>query len=83
MGVFTFTTPAKIIMIKENLTSQIDGTKQTFGLSRNAESGSVRVYWNGLRQIVGVTFSEVTPTTIYLDFIPQAGDYLSVEYIPS
>lgn len=69
-------------MIKENLTSQIDGEKQVFGISREAESGSVRLYWNGLRQIITVSFSEVNSTQIYTNFVPQSGDYLTVEYFP-
>ena len=80
--VFTYTTPAKIEMIKENLTSQIDGEKTIFGVAQNYEAGTIRVYYNGVRQIVSVTFSELNTTQIQLNFTPQTGDFSAVEYIP-
>ena len=80
--VFTFTTAPKLRMDKENITNQIDSSTQTFGISTPYESGTIRLYWNGVRQIVNVTFSELNSTQIYTNFIPQTGDYLVVEYIP-
>ena len=80
--VFTYTTPAKLKMKKENLSSQIDGEKTIFGISQNYEAGSIRVYYNGVRQIVGVTFSELNTTQIQLNFTPATGEFLAVEYIP-
>ena len=58
-GVYTYTTAAKITMHKENITNQIDGDTQTFGVSRAYEAGSIRVFWNGIRQIVNVSYSEL------------------------
>ena len=81
-AVYTYTTAVKIKLIKENLTSQIDGTEQTFGISRKYEAGSIRVYWNGIRQIVSVSFSELSDTQIFTNFVPATNDYLTVEYIP-
>ena len=80
--VFTFTTAPKLRMDKENITNQIDSSTQTFGISTPYEAGTIRLYWNGVRQIVNVTFSELNSSQIYTNFIPQTGDYLVVEYIP-
>ena len=70
-------------MRKANLTSQINGERTGFTLPENYQSGSLRVYYNGIRQVVGENFSEVNATTINLDFTPQVGDLLEVDYIPS
>ena len=80
--VFTYTTAPKLRMDKENITNQIDGSRQTFGISTPYEAGTMRLYWNGVRQIVTVTFSELNSTQIYTNFIPQTGDHLVVEFIP-
>ena len=70
-------------MKKANLTSQINGERTGFTLPENYQSGSLRVYYNGIRQVVGENFSEVNATTFNLDFTPQVGDLLEVDYIPS
>ena len=68
-------------MQKANLTSQIDGLTSVFTVPEAYASGSLRVYFNGVRQILSVTFSETSTTTFTLSFTPISGDYLSIDYI--
>jgi len=70
-------------MKKENLTSQINGSRTTFTVQEEYKTGSLRVYYNGVRQIEDETFSETTSTTFTLTFTTIAGDYLSIDYTPN
>jgi hypothetical protein len=81
MGFFLFNIGIDEEMKKANLSSQIDGQTQTFTVSESYKSGSLRVYYNGIRQIIDVTFSEVSNTTFSTTFTPQTGEYLAIEYI--
>ena len=63
-----------------NLTGQINGSNQNFTIPESIISGSLRVYWNGLRQVSSNTYSELTDTTFSTTFIPVNGDFLVVEY---
>jgi hypothetical protein len=81
MAVYTYTTGVQIKMEKENITSQITGTNQVFGISKKYEAGTIVLYWNGIRQIVSVSYSELNDTQIYTNFVPAISDYLEVEYI--
>ena len=79
--IYTNTTSAEE-MKKEDLTSQIDGTKTTFIVSEEYKTGSLRVYYNGVRQVEDVTFSETTASTFTLNFQTVTGDYLAIDYTP-
>jgi len=68
---------------KENLTSQINGTRTTFTVQEEYKTGSLRVYYNGVRQIEDETFTETTSTTFTLTFTTITGDYLSIDYTPN
>ena len=70
-------------MKKENLTSQINGSRTTFTVSEEYKTGSLRVYYNGVRQIESETFSETTSTTFTVTFTTITGDYLSIDYKPN
>lgn len=70
-------------MKKENLTSQINGTRTTFTVQEEYKTGSLRVYYNGVRQIEDETFTETTSTTFTLTFTTITGDYLSIDYTPN
>ena len=67
-------------MQKANLTSQIDGETQSFTIPEEYKSGSLRVYWNGVRQVSSITFTEQTSTTFSVTFVPLVGDYITVDY---
>lgn len=68
-------------MSKANLTSQIDGSNTVFTVPAAYVGGSVRVYWNGVRQIVNETFTETSATTFTLSFVAVVGDYITIDYI--
>tara|TARA_Y100000401_G_scaffold33531_2_gene24932 strand:- start:18800 stop:19060 length:261 start_codon:yes stop_codon:yes gene_type:complete len=68
---------------KENLTNQINGFRTQFTISEEIQAGSLRVYWNGVRQVESTSFNENTVTTFTTTFTPQSGETIVVEYIPS
>jgi hypothetical protein len=70
-------------MKKQNVTSQINGSRTTFTVQEEYKTGSLRVYYNGVRQIEDETFSETTSTTFTLTFQTITGDYLSIDYTPN
>lgn len=63
-----------------NLTEQIDGSTQNFTMPEKYTTGSLRVYWNGIRQIVGVTITEISTTVFQTSFTAETGDYIVVDY---
>lgn len=63
-----------------NLTSQIDGITNTFTMPEEYTTGSLKVYFNGQRQIVGVDVTELSSTTFSLSFVPSSPDMLNVDY---
>ena len=69
-------------MKQADLSSQIDGSSQEFTVPENYSSGSLRVYFNGIRQEVGNTISESGSNTFQTTFTPQTGDSLSLDYQP-
>ena len=69
-------------MKKSNLTSQVDGEKTVFNVPEEYKAGSLRVYYNGIRQIETETFTETTTTTFTTTFTPISGDYLTIDYTP-
>ena len=71
-------------MKQADLSSQCNGSNTSFTLPENYQAGSLRVYYNGVRQVEGETFSEHNSTTFTTtDFTPQTGDFLTVDYIAS
>jgi len=68
----------------DNLTSQIDGERTTFTTTRNYQTGKLKVYWNGIRQIVqgtGSTITEAGPNTFtFSEDVPAAGNVIIVDY---
>lgn len=69
-------------MKQADLTGQINGERTTFTIPENYITGSIRVYYNGIRQVFNDTFTEPNQNQINLLFTPQTGDYLTVDYIP-
>ena len=70
-------------MKQADLTSQVNGERNVFTLPESYDTGTVRVYLNGLRQVKGDHFTEPNQTQITLLFTPQTGDFLTVDYIPA
>lgn len=67
-------------MTEEDLTSEINGERTVFTVANSYEGGTLRVYWNGQRQVRGETFSETTSTTFTTTFTPNTGDFLIIDY---
>jgi hypothetical protein len=59
-----------------NLSSQIDGSRTTFSLPHSILQNSLQVFLNGLQQ----TPTSVSSNSFQLDFAPQTGDILFVNY---
>jgi len=69
-------------LIKENLSNQANGSATSFTVGQNYEANTIRVYWNGQRQIQGDTFTETSSNTFQTTFTPASGGAISVEYYP-
>ena len=79
MGLFRYNT-GETILKQANLTSQINGERQVFTIPDQFVGGSVRLYYNGVRQVAGETYTESNDTQISLQFTPQVGDFLTCDY---
>lgn len=67
--------------ITENLTSQVNGQNTTFITSSKYVAGAIRVYYNGIRQIIGDDISESADrTSVSFAFAPLSGDKVVVDY---
>jgi hypothetical protein len=62
----------------EVLSGQIDGVAKSFTLVNIPATGSVRLYYNSGRQ--DPTQYSVTNNILTMNFIPQPGDTLVVDY---
>jgi hypothetical protein len=66
----------------ENISDQANGSRQIFTLSNDYESGSLRVYWNGIRQS-GNEITEITSATFQTSFQAAGSSSLIVEFYKS
>lgn len=69
----------------ENLSSQVDGTRDTFEASRQYDPGSLVVYLNGQRLESGTIaggdgFEEVPPRGFRICVIPRVRETVQVQY---
>ena len=69
-------------LIRESLTSQVDGSTTTFSTSGSYYTGTLRVYWNGQVQAID-DITEESSTTFSIGLTPDAGDAIEVEYRPA
>ena len=65
---------------QENLTSQCDGTTQSFTINVAYKAATLQVYWNGLQQ-TSTEITEDTQTTFSTNFTPTNDDTLVVVFI--
>jgi len=63
-----------------DLSNQTDGATRNFTTPDKYESGSLKLYVNGLRQMTGLNFTETSTTTFLTSFAPLAIDYIEVDY---
>jgi hypothetical protein len=64
----------------EDISTQTDGSTQSFTVSQAYQTGTLQVYWNGLLQL----FSDIVETssrTFTTSFTPEDNDNLVVIYI--
>ena len=68
----------------ENLTSQINGSNQTFTVSQEFQSTRIFVFLNGLFQgpADGSEITVNTTTTFTISTVPLTGDSITVIYSP-
>jgi hypothetical protein len=67
----------------EDLSSQLNGSRTTFSLSQSYTSGSLRIYYNGLRQAAS-SITETSSTEFSISFdAPSNEESLIVDFTPS
>lgn len=82
MARFLFGSSGGGTTLKEaDLTAQINGSNTTFTLLENYQFGTLRVYYNGIRQRTGDTITEASQSTFTTSFTAQSGDVLIVDYV--
>jgi|SRR5581483_3496606 len=59
----------------------INGINQTFTTTHAFQTGSTRVYLNGLREHLGVGYTETSSTTIHFSNPPQTVDNVTIDYL--
>ncbi len=70
-------------MKQADLSSQCNGINTSFTVPENYKAGSLRVYYNGVRQVEGETFSEHNSNTFTTTgFSPETGAFLTIDYTP-
>ena len=62
-----------------DLSSQIDGSNRDFTTSESYESGSLSVFWNGLRQSAN-EITELSATSFRISTAPQSGGSVVVQF---
>jgi hypothetical protein len=65
-------------VFSETPAGNVDGANTVFGLAHPYQSGSVRIFLNGLHE---THFTETTSTTITFADPPLGGDEISVDYL--
>ena len=65
---------------EEDLTSQVDGSNQSFTISQSFVADSIEVFYNGIKQRTTNEFTVVNSTTIQTVFVPSSNSTLTVFY---
>ena len=67
--------------ITENLTTQVNGARTQFTVSSRYISGRLRVYINGVRQIIGDDITQSADRMSFsISYAPLEGEKLIVDY---
>ena len=67
--------------VTEHLTSQGNGQNTTFTTANNYVTSKIRVYYNGVRQIIGDEVHEnAQRNAVVFDFAPLSGAKVLVDY---
>ena len=66
------------LLVREDLTIQIDGIKTEFNTNNSFYTGSLKVWLNGLKER-GITI--IDDSTFQITPAPEVGDSIEVEYL--
>ena len=66
-----------------DLNSQVNGSNTVFTVPENYTSGKLFVWFNGVMQTRGDTYTETTSSTFTLTFTPVTGENIIILYTPS
>ena len=80
MASFIFNTGASVMEEHENLTSQVNGERTIFTVSKGFIPSSLIVYWQGSRQTA--QFTVLNNTQFELNFAPPSGTKIDIDYYP-
>ena len=69
-------------LIISDLSSQIDGSNTDFSTPQAYETGSLQVFWNGLRQSAN-EITELTSSSFRISTTPQSGSSVVVQFYPN
>mgnify|MGYP001379280573 FL=1 len=64
-----------------DLTAQVNSSNTTYTMPENYQFGTLRVYWNGIRQRTGDTITETSQSTFTTSFTALSGDVIIVDYV--
>lgn len=67
-------------MVTEDKTDEVDGEKTEFTMSDYFVSGSVKVYFNGIRQRAINYTENILTKSVVLNFVPILGDEIIFDY---
>ena len=82
MSVSAFVDAFNQALQESDLSSQIDGSTQTFVLPVPIDTTSLVIYFNGVRQRTGVEVTVLTSTTFSVAFVPPINTVLVAVYKP-
>lgn len=68
-------------VFNEDLSSQLNGSRTVFAISQTYQTGSISLYYNGIKQTGTFTESGASQITITFD-APQSGESLSIDFNP-
>ena len=69
-------------LITNDLSAQIDGSNTDFTTTEAFESGSLSVFWNGLRQSAN-EITELSSSSFRIATAPQSGGSVVVQFYPN
>jgi len=68
-------------VFNETPTGTVDGSNAVFTTAHAFQPGSTAVYINGLRERLGVGYTETTSTSLTFSQPPTSGDELIIDYL--
>lgn len=69
------------VVVNDTFTGSINSSNTVFTTTYGYTSGTLMIYYNGIRLRKTTDYTETTSRTFTLTFVPQTGDNLIVDYI--